>query len=105
MSQENVVRFLNDVCHDKTLQDKIKAAEDPLPLTVYDIAADRGYEFTKLEIAEYVNFNTFYPKFQTAIAKHQKGQQNLSNWLKKWQAYVTESELEDASQKMSRYIK
>lgn len=102
MSKENVIQFLQEVCNNKTLQEKIKAASEPLPLRVFDIAQEHGYNFTKLEIAEHISFNTFYKKFQEAIAKHQSGQEDLSVWLKKWQAYVNESEIDDIQHKISR---
>ncbi len=83
--QLEVEKFLQTVCRDKTLQDKLKA---PCPANrqgFVKVAQESGYNFTTADIDRYVRFYQFYKEFQAAI---ESGSEDLSSWLKKWQKHI-----------------
>ena len=89
MSQrEEIAQFFQAVCHDRGLQDKLKA---PCPANrrgFTSVAQELGYGFTTVALENYVRFYQFYEEFQGAIERHQSGLEELSDWLKKWHRHI-----------------
>lgn len=105
--QEEVSKFFQAVCQDKTLQDKLKAPCPPNREGFVSVAQESGYSFTTGDIDSYVRFYQFYKEFQTAIEKHQSESADLSKWLQKWQKHIKlcDRELSDDHQDtIRRYV-
>ncbi len=105
--QDDVNDFFQVVCQDRDLQEKLKP---PCPANrdgFVNVAHERGYTFTTVELDNYVRFYEFYKEFQAAIARHQSGNEKLSDWLKKWHKHVKRYDLnppDDERDTIRRYM-
>lgn len=105
--QQEVYKFLQAVCQDKALQDKLSAPCPANRQAFTNVAHEWGYSFTTEELDNYIRFYPFYKEFQTAIERHQSGLVELSDWLKKWQKHIQlcdQNPLDDYRDTIRRYI-
>jgi Nif11 domain len=108
MSQrQQVIRFFQKACQDRELQNRLKPPCPPNRQGFVTVAREWGYNVQGEDFDEYVKFYQFYEEFQTAIARHQEGQEHLATWLNKWEKHLKKIEqtpLDDRRDTIKRFL-